>query len=112
MYLNVKMLRNVCEDGSQTGRRVPTIVPDKPCVVDVPHEFTVVTTAKWWKMHPHPYTALCYAKALKSNGDIKQSCTVCEDAMKKFMKFPDCRGDTDLLTFAIELYKSNQLRIL
>lgn len=111
MYMSVKSVQKVCEDGSRTGIWIPTLVPNKPCVTGVPDDMTVDTTAKWWKTHPHPYTALSYAKALRDSGDFKKSLCVCDTAIAKFSKYPDCRGDTDLLTFAIELYKQSELRI-
>jgi hypothetical protein len=73
MYMNVKLVKNVCQDGSQTGIWVPTLVPNKPCTTGVPREMSIDTTAKWWKMQPHPYTALSYAKALLASGDVKKA---------------------------------------
>jgi hypothetical protein len=105
MCFRTRVLVDVCQDGSHVGIWVPTLVADKVCTADAPKMFSVSSTSRWAAVRPHPHTALRYAQALRNAGDIRGSRAVCDAAIEKFRNYPDTRGDTNLLTFAIELHR-------
>jgi hypothetical protein len=87
MYMNVKLV-NVCQDGSQTGIWVPTLVLINH-VLQVSREMSIDTTAKWWKMQP---TSVYSSELYQGVACLRSRLKSVEMAITMFSKYQIAAG--------------------
>jgi hypothetical protein len=103
LCLRERCVTGVLQDGSATGRWVPSIRADKTVPVQGRTDDPCATAAAY-RDTPHPYTAVVHARALQRAGRAAEGLDVCRQALRRFAGSPDASGDTNFLSFMIALF--------